>query len=226
MRKESHCRVDRIERRQSEEDSFLEEDGKIADLYWKELRAHDPAEVCRRALAGYEEKERAYELRLLCDNLRIYPERKSVVRVDTPLNEDGAACDFNTILVSVHYLLRARDVPIAREYVTEKQLIDGEFFFKGPHALPSWRVERKLGHDADTFLERGKQIGGTPIRFGDAGLEFLVLPRIQIAYVLWVADDEFPARSQILFDASADKHFALDVVWAMCNLVTERLLSG
>ena len=27
--------------------------------------------------------------------------------------------------------------------------------------------------------------------------------------------DEFPARSQILFDDAADKHFALDVVWAM-----------
>jgi hypothetical protein len=42
--------------------------------------------------------------------------------------------------------------------------------------------------------------------------------------VLWQADDEFPARSQILFDASAEKHFALDVVWGMCNLVTEKLL--
>jgi hypothetical protein len=81
-----------------------------------------------------------------------------------------------------------------------------------------------MGADAKRFLEKGKLIGGKPITFGDAGLEFLVLPRVQIAYVLWEADDEFPARSQILFDASAEKHFALDVMWAMCNLVTEKLL--
>ncbi len=218
--------MDNIERRQKEEDSFLEEDGKIADLYWKELQLEDPADVCRRTLAGYDEKEWAYGLRLLCDDLRIYPEQKKVVRLNPPANDGDAHPDFNTILVSVHYLLRAREVPIARTYVTEKQLTDGEFFFKGPHALPSWRVERKLGNDAAAFLEKGRRIGGVPISFGDAGLEFLVLPRIQIAYILWVADDEFPARSQILFDASADKHFALDVVWAMCNLVTDRLLKA
>ena len=53
-----------------------------------------------------------------------------------------------------------------------------------------------------------------------------MLPRVQLAYVLWVADEEFPARSQILFDASADKHFALDVVWAMCNLLTDKMLAA
>jgi hypothetical protein len=218
--------VDNLERRQEEEDSFLEEDGKIADLYWRELNTLDPAEVCRRTLAAYYEKENAYELQLLSDDLLIYPERKDVVWNKSLPNDNNDVPDFNTILVSVHYLLRAREIPIAREYVTEKQLIDGEFFFKGPHAVPSWRVEKKLGNDAVAFLEKGKKIGGTPIDFGDAGLEFLVLPRIQIAYVLWVADDEFPARSQILFDASSDKHFALDVVWAMCNLVTDRLLGA
>jgi hypothetical protein len=148
------------------------------------------------------------------------------VYADSPTSTNDGVPDFNAILLVVHYLLRAREVPIARTYVTEKQLTDGEFFFKGPHAVPSWRVERKLGSDAATFLEKGKRIGGIPVDFGDVGLEFLVLPRIRIAYILWVADDEFPARSQILFDASADKHFALDVVWAMCNLVTDRLLKA
>lgn len=214
-----------LTRRRAEEDSFLEEDGKIANLYWRELTAMDPADVCRRSLATYNEGEEGYELRMLNDDLLVYPGKKKIVRVSPPMSENDGPPDFNTILVTVHYLLRAEEIPIAREYVTEKQLIDGEFFFKGPHALPSWRVEKRLGNDAAAFLEKGTLIGGMPISFGDAGLEFLALPRIQIAYVLWVADDEFPARSQILFDASADKHFALDVVWAMCNLVTDKLLT-
>ena len=215
-----------VTRRREEEDSFLEEEGKIANLFWKELESMDPSDVCRRSLAGYNKKENAYELKLLCDDLLVYPEQKSIVYAKSSAGGNEGTPDFNVILIAVHYLLRARETPIARTYVTEKQLIDGEFFFKGPHAVPSWRVERKLGDDATAFLEKGKRIGGIPIDFGDVGLEFLVLPRIQIAYVLWVADEEFPARAQILFDASADKHFALDVVWAMCNLVTDRLLKA
>ena len=214
-----------ISRRKAEEDTFLEDDNKIAGMYWEELKAMDPSEVCRRSLARYSENENAYELRLLNDDLLVHPEKRKVVHAAQPASENNPPPNFNTVLVSVHYLLRAREVPIANEYVAESQITDGAFFFKGPHALPSWRVEKRFGNDAAAFMEKGRLIGGAPIKFADAGLEFLVLPRIQIAYVLWEADEEFPARSQILFDASADKHFALDVVWAMCNLVTEKLLS-
>lgn len=213
-----------LSRRRAEDDSFLEEEHKIAGMYWDELVAIDTGDVSRRALAFYNEAEKAYELRLLSDDLLVYPEKREVKRVSEPASESDPPPDFNTVLISVHYLLRAQEVPIAGEYIADSQITDGAFFFKGPHALPSWRIEKKWGSDASTFLEKGKLIGGKPIKFGDMGLEFLVLPRVQIAYVLWEADDEFPARSQILFDASAEKHFALDVMWAMCNLVTEKLL--
>jgi len=214
-----------LSRRRADEDSFLEEDNKIAGMYWDELGGVDPSEVCRRALAGYDESEKAYKLRLLNDDLLVYPWERKVVRASAPVSESDPPPDFNTILVSVHYLLKAREIPIANEYITESQVTDGAFFFKGPHALASWRIEKRFGDNAAGFMEKGKLIGGKPISFGDVGLELLVLPRVQIAYILWEADDEFPARSQILFDDSAEKHFALDVLWAMCNLVTHKLLS-
>ncbi len=214
-----------LSRRRADEDSFLEEDNKIAGMYWDELGGMYPSEVRRRALAGYDESEKAYELRLLSDDLLVYPRERKVVRAGAPVSESDPPPDFNTTLVSVHYLLKAREIPIANEYITESQVTDGAFFFKGPHVLASWRVEKRFGDNAAGFMEKGKLIGGTPISFGDVGLELLVLPRVQIAYILWEADDEFPARSQILFDASAEKHFALDVLWAMCNLVTHKLLS-
>lgn len=207
-------------------DTFFEQDDKIDDIYWKELQALDPPDVCRRSLALYNMSKKAYELRLLNESLRIYPEEKKVRRIGEPVNEHDASPGFNAVLVSVHYLLRALDIPMACEYVTGKELTDGDFFFKGPHALPDWKVQKHFAHDASGFLEKGKAIGGIQVEFGDAALEFLVLPRIRIAYILWVADEEFPARAQILFDANADKHFALDVMWAMCNLVTNKLLES
>ncbi|MBI4831149.1 MAG: DUF3786 domain-containing protein [Candidatus Lindowbacteria bacterium] len=207
------------------EDTFFENDDKIDRMYWEELKSMDPAGVCRRSLARYNESEKSYELRVLNDDLLIYADKKRIKRVSEPASKNDGPPGFNAVLVSVHYLIRAKEIPIACEYVTETQVTDGSFFFKGPHALPSWKIERRFGNDARAFLEKGKLIGGNPVRFGDTALEFLVLPRIRIAYVLWTADEEFPARSQILFDASADKHFALDVVWAMCNMVTNKLLN-
>lgn len=214
-----------LSKRREEDDSFIEEEHKIAGMFWDELARMDPSEVCRRSLASYNEAEKAYELRLLTDELLVRPEKREIVRVSEPVSEGDLAPDFNTVLVAVHYLLRAKDEPIANEYITHSQVTDGAFFFKGPHAVPSWRIEKKLGDNAAAFLEKGQLIGGEPVKFGDAAVELLVLPRVRIAYVLWEGDDEFPARSQILFDASAEKHFALDVLWAMCNLVTQKLLN-
>ncbi|MBI5115145.1 DUF3786 domain-containing protein [Candidatus Poribacteria bacterium] len=210
---------------QASGDTFFEKDDKIDPMYWKELMSMDPLDVCRRSLAAYNETERAYELRVLNDDLLVYSDQKRVTRVSEPASGNDRPPGFNAVLVSVHYLIRAKEIPIAREYITETEVTDGGFFFKGPHALPSWKVEKKFGNDAAMFIEKGHLIGGKPVRFGDAALEFLVLPRVRIAYVLWISDDEFPARSQILFDASAEKHFALDVLWAMCNLVTNKLLA-
>ena len=206
-------------------DTFFEEDNKINEIYWEELKGMDPTDVCRRSLAQYHEKEKAFELRVLDDDLFIYPQEKRVTRISLPANDDDELPGFNQVLVSVHYLIRAKGIPMAGELVTGNDLTDGSFFFKGPHALPDWRIQKRFGNDAAGFLERGKRVGGSRVNFGDVGLEFLVLPRIKIAYILWAADDEFPARAQILFDANADKHFALDVIWAMCNLVTNKLLT-
>ncbi len=206
-------------------DTFFEEDNKIDNIYWEELRGMDPSDVCRRSLAQYHEREKAFELRVLDDILLICPLEKRVTRLGLLSSNGDEAPSFNHVLVSVHYLIRAKEIPMADELVTGNDLTDGSFFFKGPHALPDWKIQKRFGNDPAGFLARGRCVGGSPVNFGDVGLEFLVLPRIKIAYILWAADDEFPARAQILFDANADKHFALDVVWAMCNLVTNKLLT-
>jgi hypothetical protein len=206
-------------------DTFFEQDDKIDDRYWEELQSLNPSDVCRRSLARYDHTKGAYQLRLLDEDLLIYPSQKKVVRAVKPLNQHDMSPGFNVVLVSVHYLLHSKEIPMTCEYVTGQELTDGDFFFKGPHALPDWKIQKRFENDAEAFLEKGKLLGGVPIDFGDVGLEFLLLPRIRIACVLWLADDEFPARAQFLFDATADKHFALDVLWAMCNLLTNKLLA-
>ena len=65
-----------LSKRRAEDDSFLEEDHKIAGMFWDELAAMDPSDVSRRSLAFYNDSEKAYELRLLTDDLLVYPEKR------------------------------------------------------------------------------------------------------------------------------------------------------
>ncbi|MEE8440824.1 MAG: DUF3786 domain-containing protein, partial [Spirochaetia bacterium] len=56
-------------------------------------------------------------------------------------------------------------------------------------------------------------------------MSFPVLPRISLAVVLWVKDEEFPARVTFMLDSSIEAHLSLDVIVAMTKSVTAQLIS-
>ena len=52
------------------------------------------------------------------------------------------------------------------------------------------------------------------------------LPRVPVACVLWVEDEEFPARVSFLFDPSIESHLQLDVVLALVRCIAKNLLES
>ncbi|TAL23845.1 MAG: DUF3786 domain-containing protein, partial [Nitrospirae bacterium] len=61
-------------------------------------------------------------------------------------------------------------------------------------------------------------LGGKLLNYGDAAVELLPLPRIPVTLILWFSDDEFPARADLLFDATCERHLPLDIVWSIAML--------
>jgi hypothetical protein len=61
---------------------------------------------------------------------------------------------------------------------------------------------------------------------GDCAFEFFFFPRLPVRLILWLADEEFPARTVFLFDRSADKHFKLDGLWAVGKALANQLLQN
>ncbi|MEE8315119.1 MAG: DUF3786 domain-containing protein, partial [Syntrophobacteria bacterium] len=50
------------------------------------------------------------------------------------------------------------------------------------------------------------------------------LPKIPLGYILWLGDEEFPARVVVTFDGSVEQQLPLDVIWALVNQVGGALL--
>jgi len=185
--------------------------------WWQRLREADPQEVCRRALV--EHQEGRYLVPFLTEMVEVDPQAEGV-------REGQGEAPVDLAVVSVVYLLRARDLPRRGQWVREVDLEGGVMFFQGPHALRLEPLEQRFGSDPEGFLEAGQRWGGTPQRFGDAAFELRALPRIPLVYVLWAADEEFPARVRVLFDAGASEQLPLDALWGLVGEVTERLLQG
>ena len=204
------------------------EQDEIDPEYWEELATLDPDDVCRRSLAAYDAKQGAYCLPLLNQAYRICPLRRSIAR-DKGFSAESHRYDkisFSEALVLVIYLLRAKEIPLAGKQQTEKDLPGGETFFRGPHELSRQPVLERFGCDPEGFLRAGVSLSGERIDFGDAAFRFRALPRVPLDYILWVEDEEFPARVTLAFDATVAEHLPLDVIWGLVHLTTTRIVEA
>jgi len=192
--------------------------------YWDEFARLNPETVCIRTLADYQVKQRAYTLSVLNQDYLILPHQKRIKRLTEgdALTEENLTKEFT--LMVLFYLLYAKNIPLVRKWISEKDLPGGATFFRGPHALSVNLVEKKYGQNLEGFIEAGKLLGGTPVRFGDKSIALDVFPRIPIIYILWRGDEEFPPKAGVLFDASIESHLNLDVIWIMVNEVNRRLV--
>jgi len=200
--------------------------GKIDFDYWDEFARLNPETVCIRTLADYRVREGAYTLPVLNQGYLVLPYQRQIRRLTekgTPMEEDLTR-EFT--LMVLFYLSHAKNVPLVRKWISEKDLPGGEAFFRGPHALSVDLIEKEYGHDPEGFIEAGKALGATPVRFGDRSLALDVFPRIPIVYILWIGDEEFPPKAGVLFDASIESHFTLDMIWVMVNEVSRRLVGA
>jgi hypothetical protein len=108
--------------------------------------------------------------------------------------------------------------------VSPLQLATGEVFFRGPHTIPSDHVAKVFGRDVGSFLQTGLALGGRAWNRGDASFALTVLPFVEMYFILYQDDDEFPARVSLLVSESIAHYLTLDFIWGLCNLVIKRIL--
>lgn len=65
------------------------------------------------------------------------------------------------------------------KWVTEKELKNGEMFYRGIHSLDGFKspLEEEFGHCPNDFLKAGLSIGGRKVHYGNVGLTFQALRR-------------------------------------------------
>lgn len=110
------------------------------------------------------------------------------------------------------YLSEANPVAVSGEWVSPRDLPGGAQFFTGVHGVPVKKIIATFGGDRDRFAIACKKLGGVPVAFGDAGFILRLFPLFPVQVLLWLGDDEFPARASILVDKNAHLQMPLDAI--------------
>jgi hypothetical protein len=187
---------------------------------WNALKSLDPKEVARRSLAFFDTLERKFTLKVYNRDYIISPEEQLIQAVDSPSEPPV----FFLHLAAVNYLIGAKDIPLDGRWVSVKEFPSGPLFFRGPHEMPAGKIEDRYGQDLEGFALTCQQLGGIQVEGGDVASELLVFPRLPVRILLWLKDEEFPARLTYLFDRTANLHLLLDGIWAVGKLIETFLL--
>ncbi len=193
---------------------------------WETLARLNPGEVCRRTDATFDAASGLYVVESFGKDFSVSPRQRTLVgrspEAEILLQRLG---HFFRISV-IGYLALAKDIFPTGRLVSPVNMKDGQLFFRGSHVLPLNKVAEKYGNDRQGFLKRGEYLGGERLGYGDASIKLLPLPRVSVVLILWTADDEFPARADLLFDSSCEIRLPIDVTWSIAMLSTLACASG
>jgi hypothetical protein len=197
-------------------------DWQIAPRFWEALRQADPKEVVSRAVVEFQPEDNLYIVPFLNTVVMCYPETEEI---ELPGSLAGYSEDFQLNGVIVHYLLAARNKPLANKWVSEKDLPGGSLFFTASHTLPLESLSNAFDQRPQLLDAAARNMGGEKVNLGGLAYRFMVLPRIPILIIFWIRDEEFEPSFHILFDDTISEHLnSLDLVWGIANVFARVLL--
>ncbi len=189
--------------------------------YWEQLRKTDRQQLCPRA-AVMVDADGGILVTAFNKEIRVAIKMREIQK-GGPGQWRKTADPFLELMLLV-YLLNVTGHPFKNEMVGAQGLKDAQFF-QGPHELKTKKLAAKFGSHPDHFIKAGLQLGGTGLPEADAAICLRPFPKIPVYYLLWGADDEFPAKVSILFDRSIEDHLPADAIWGIVSVTTDMLLN-
>lgn len=122
---------------------------------------------------------------------------------------DREVSSFHQSLV-LTYLQTADGASSADRWISFRELPDGGFYHRAFQGYAADRLSKRWGLDLDGFVAACRALGGTRLDLGDAGFSWRVLPRVDLATIYWLGDEDFPSRASVLFDANAHHYMVTD----------------
>jgi len=191
---------------------------------WELLAASDPATVSGRAAVGFDPVPGCYLLASFGRHFTVHPGDRRILNLEPEGEAFLKRDEYFFRLTVLWYLVKASPALPSGKLVNPAALPGGEIFLRGTHVLPLDALAAKYATRPREFLAAGAALGGKQVAHGDAAIVLFPLPKVPTTVILWTEDDEFPARADLLFDATCTAHLPLDILWSIAMLSVQALL--
>ncbi|HUI46250.1 MAG TPA: DUF3786 domain-containing protein [Nitrospirota bacterium] len=195
------------------------------DKAWEILTSLQPAFVCRASGVVYDTGRDAYVVKSFGMDFIVSVKERTITS-----SAEGSAPLLERLsyffrLSLLWYLVSVKDIACTGRLVKLEQIRGGDAFTRGSHVLPLDAIAGRYGKDKERFIQRGSLLGASRVEnLGDVSIQLLPLPRVPIILSLWLEDEEFPARVDLLFDSTCDLHLPADITWSIAMMTALLML--
>jgi hypothetical protein len=124
---------------------------------------------------------------------------------------DGSECSVYDAGMLLYYLREADGTPMADRWIGYRELPGGNFYSQAFQGYSGDRLARVYGEQPEVYTAAARALEGMPLsNLPGMAFAFQPLPRIRLASILYLGDEEFPARASVLFDAAACHYMTTD----------------
>jgi hypothetical protein len=127
-------------------------------------------------------------------------------------------------ILTLHYLITADGVPVTSQWIAFRELPGGMGYAPAFEARADNRLKQTFGRDIERFHRAANALGGETLSFGDASYLFRIFPKLWLAVVLHLADEEFGASAAVLFDGAAPHYLPTEDLAVIGGILAGRLI--
>ncbi len=126
-----------------------------------------------------------------------------------------------------YHIARSDGSTPSGRWISFAELPDGGYYVAAFRGYTAAAIVRRFAGAPDTLEAAMARVSAVPLA-GHADRAWLVeaLPRVPVAVLWWDADDEFEARAELLFDATASRHLTTDGCAVLGSWLTAMIVRG
>jgi hypothetical protein len=144
--------------------------------------------------------------------------------IEISLVNSEAQVPIDDKVLILHYITRAKGTPIANKLISFKELSEGANYFPTFSKRSTEPLIKYFGGEPERLIEAAEALGGVKVDYGDLAVAISAFSRVPITLVLWRGDEEFPPRSNILFDASIPDYLSTYDITMLCETIAWKLV--
>lgn len=127
--------------------------------------------------------------------------------------------------LTIYYLHTADGTKLDERWISFSELDDGTFYNQAFQSYTGKVIGQHFHDNPDSFIGAAIRASGIPYQFADHSFRFKLFPRVDLLYVCWLGDEDFPSTYQILFNSSINHYLPTEPCAVAGSILTRKIIS-